>query len=275
MRIHGSLRILDLKSTTSYGFKLQMINSLMGSWGIRLIAALAVKFKQQRLPSDCVDHYLIDQSVKRRFDNTPNTKEAPKTNLQYVSKLTEKVVFNQVYDHMVSNAIFPALQSSYRQFHSTETALIKVMNDILLKMNSQHVTMLILLDLSAAFDTVDHRILLGRLSDEVGILGTALNWFTSYLSDRSQRVSVHGVPSRPFDLNCGVPQGSCLGTLLLIIYASKLFKIVEHYVSVKSKLQHAPPPRAYPGHLTPLPSRGGGNLIMRVFQGVGNLIAIL
>ena len=146
------------------------------------------------------------------------------------------------------------------------------MNDILLKMNSQHVTMLILLDLSAAFDTVDHRILLGRLSDEVGILGTALNWFTSYLSDRSQRVSVHGVPSRPFDLNCGVPQGSCLGTLLFIIYASKLFKIVEHYVSVKSKLQHAHPP---PGHLTPLPSRGGGNLIMTVFQGVGNLIAIL
>ena len=115
----------------------------------------------------------------------------PVSNLQYVSKLTEKVVFNQVYDHMASNAIFPALQSSYRQFHSTETAPIKVMNDILLKMNSKHVTMLILLDLSAAFDTVDHRILLERLSDEVGIRGTALNWFRSYLSDRRQRVSVH------------------------------------------------------------------------------------
>jgi len=154
----------------------------------------------------------------------------PVCNLQYVSKLTEKVIFNQVYDHMVSNAIFPVLQSSYRQFHSTETALIKVMNDILLKMNSQHITLLILLDLSAAFDTVDHQILLERLSDEVGIHGTALNWFRSYLSDRSQRVSVHGVLSRPFDLNCGVPQGSCLGPLLFIIYVSKLFKIVEDYL---------------------------------------------
>ena len=90
--------------------------------------------------------------------------------------------------------------------------------------------MLILLDLSAAFDTIDHQILLERLSDGVGIHWTALNWFRSCLSDRSQHVSVHGVLSRPFDLNCGVPQGSCLGPLLFIIYASKLFKIVEHYL---------------------------------------------
>ena len=101
---------------------------------------------------------------------------------------------------------------------------------ILLKMNSQHVTMLILLDLSAAFDTVDHQILLERLSHEVGIRGNALNWFRSYLSDRSQRVSVHGVLSCAFDLNCRVPQGSCLGPLQFIIYAPKLFKIVEHYL---------------------------------------------
>ena len=97
------------------------------------------------------------------------------------------------------------------------------MSDILLKMNSQHVTMLILLDLSAAFDTVDHQILLERPSDEAGIGGTVLNWFRSFLSDRSQRVSVHGVLSLPFDLNCGVPQGSFLGPLLFIICASKLF----------------------------------------------------
>ena len=154
----------------------------------------------------------------------------PVCNLQYISKLTEKVVFNQLYDHMVSNAIFPVLQSSYRKFHSTETALIKVMNDILLKMNSQHVNLLILLDLSAAFDTVDYQLLLERLSDEVGIRETALNWLRSYFSDRSQRVSVHWVLSRPFELNlnCGVHQG--LGPLLFIIYVSKLFKIVEHYI---------------------------------------------
>ena len=72
---------------------------------------------------------------------------------------------------MVSNVIFPTLQSSYRQFHSTETALIKLMNDILLKMNSQHVTILILLDLRAAFDTVDYQILLERLSARLTYVG--------------------------------------------------------------------------------------------------------
>ena len=100
---------------------------------------------------------LINPVLKKPGLNLLYKNYRPVSNLQYVSKLTEKVVFNQVYDYMVSNAIFPALQSSYRRFHSTETALIKVINDLLLKMNSQHVTMLILLDLSAAFDTVDHQ----------------------------------------------------------------------------------------------------------------------
>ena len=78
----------------------------------------------------------------------------PVSNLQYVSKLTERAVFNQVHDHMVANGVYPVFQSAFRQGHSTETALLRVMNDILLAMNSQHVTLLVLLDLSAAFDTV-------------------------------------------------------------------------------------------------------------------------
>ena len=97
-----------------------------------------------------------------------------------MSKLTERAVFNQMNDHMVMNALYPVLQSSYRKQHSTETALLKVMNDIILKMNSQHVTLLVMLDLSAAFDAVDHRILLDRLHDEIGICGNAFNWFKSY-----------------------------------------------------------------------------------------------
>ena len=87
----------------------------------------------------------------------------PVSNLQYISKLAVKAVFSQTHEHMVVNEICPDLQSSYRQHHSTETALLKVMNDVLLKMNSQHVTLMVLLDLSASFNTVDPNIFLERL----------------------------------------------------------------------------------------------------------------
>ena len=144
----------------------------------------------------------------------------PVSNLQYISKLTEKAVFIQTHGQMVTHNIYPELQSSYREHHSTETALLKVMNDVLLKMNSQHVTLLILLDLSAAFDTVDHSILFDRLTKIVGLQGKVHDWFRLYLSGRSQRVVIDGSMSKEFSLDCGVPQGSCLGPLLFVIYTS-------------------------------------------------------
>ena len=94
-------------------------------------------------------------------------------------------------------------------------------------MNKQHVTILVLLDVSAAFDTVDHNVLLSRLHSKFGISGTALEWFRSYLNGRSQRVMVQGNLSRSLNLDFGVPQGSCLGPLLFTIYASKLFDVIK------------------------------------------------
>jgi len=85
----------------------------------------------------------------------------------------------------------------------------------------------VILDLSAAFDTVDHKILLIRLITKFGIRGKVLNWFALYLSGRSQRIFFDGATSNSFDLRFGVPQGSCLGPLLFVLYASKLFKIIE------------------------------------------------
>ena len=153
----------------------------------------------------------------------------PVSNLQHISKLTEKAVFIQTHGQMV-RWIYPELQSSYRKHHSTETALLKVMNDVLLKMNSPHVTLLILLDLSAAFDTVDHSILLDRPTKVFGLQGKAHDWFRSYLSGRSQRAAIDGSMSMEFSLDCGVPQDSCLGPLLSAIYTSSLFKIIERHL---------------------------------------------
>ena len=149
----------------------------------------------------------------------------PVSNLQFLSKLTERAVFDQTYDRMMDVGLYPLFQSAYRKGHSTETALLKVQNDILMNMNRQHVTLLVLLDLSVAFDTVDHKILLHRLHSSLGITGTALKWFELYLSYRSQRVFSGGCLSDSIKLPYGVPQGSCLGPLLFTIYSSKSFDV--------------------------------------------------
>ena len=110
--------------------------------------------------------------------------------------------------------------------HSTESALLKVKNDIVLNMDAQKVTSLVLVDLSAAFDTVRHDILLDRLRWRLGVTDQAFNWFTSYHSDRTQRVAGNGGLSDTFPL----AQGSCLGPLLFTVYTSELFDIVDRHL---------------------------------------------
>ena len=102
------------------------------------------------------------------------------SNLQLTSKLTERAVAAQLQEHMQVNGLFPELQSAYRQYHSTETALLEVKNDLLMAMDKGQVTLLVLLDLSSAFDTVDHEILLDRLRSRAGLRGKVLSWFEIY-----------------------------------------------------------------------------------------------
>ena len=114
----------------------------------------------------------------------------PIRNLEFVSKLTERAVYEQTYEHLIALDLLPKLQSAHRKRYSTETTLLKVQNDILLNMDQQHVTLLVLLDLSAAFDTVDYSILPRRLETSFESTGIALDWFQSYLMNRSQRVAI-------------------------------------------------------------------------------------
>lgn len=105
-------------------------------------------------------------------------------------------------------------QSGFTTYHSTESALLKVFNDILMAVDAGKNAVLILLDLTAAFDTVDHNVLICRLEHLIGIRGTALQWFSSYLKDRSFSVELGKFSSSSAPITSGVPQGSILGLLL-------------------------------------------------------------
>ena len=107
--------------------------------------------------------------------------------------------------------------------------MLRVCNDILRSMDQRKITALVLLDLSAAFDTVDYQILLHQLQSRFGVTGVVLDWFTSYLTGRRQCVTINGTRSNPKLLKCGVPQGSVLGPLLFLVYVSPLGNVIRKH----------------------------------------------
>ena len=151
----------------------------------------------------------------------------PISNLPYISKVLERVVSKQLNSHLESQSLKENLQSAYRSNHSTETALLRVANDTLMAIDKQNCVALILLDLSAAFDTVDHITLLNRLQHRFGVTDSAHKWFASYLNDRTQSVVINGTSSAPKTLSCCVPQGSVLGPELFTQYNSPLADLIR------------------------------------------------
>ena len=125
----------------------------------------------------------------------------------------------------------PSHQSSFRKFHSTEIALLKAHNDILSNMDQQKITLLVLLHLSVGFHTIHHTVLLETLESDFGVVGNAQNWIASFLLGRKQHVVIDRVQSEGrHSLTSGVPQGSCLGPVLFLLYVSGIFKIASKYL---------------------------------------------
>jgi hypothetical protein len=151
----------------------------------------------------------------------------PISNLNFLSKLLERIIHNRLVAHLSTFTSLSPFQSAYRKFHSVESALLRIQNDLLLAIDKRHITALILLDLSAAFDTIDHAILLTRLSSTFGICGPALDLLTSYITDRHQFISVDSDSSDSILLTTGVPQGSVLGPLLFTLYTTPLSYLLQ------------------------------------------------
>ena len=144
----------------------------------------------------------------------------PVSNLTFISKVIEKVISGRLNEHLINNSLFDPLQSAYRDKHSTETALIKVQNDILSALDAGSSAILLMLD---------HDILLSRLCNVYGITGDALDWFRSYLTGRIQRVVIEDSVSEDQELDFGVPQGSVLGPRIYCMYTKPVSDIIQRH----------------------------------------------
>jgi len=166
---------------------------------------------------------------KPTLDNEELSNYRPISNMSLISKITEPIVKSPLTCHLSSDNLLNPHQSAYCKHHCTETALLYIHDYLIHAIGSQHVSCLCLRDLSAAFDTIDHNMLLSRLSSWFGIHGTVSNWFKSYLSSRCFRVRCSGSLSSPHDSLYGVPQGSVLGPLLFILYTTPLSTLISSH----------------------------------------------
>jgi hypothetical protein len=159
--------------------------------------------------------------IYKSKDKESFTNYRPISLLSSLSKILEKIVHKRVYHFLQLHSIFFPSQYGFRPKHSTTNAVCEFISNTLNSLDNNQTTLGVFLDLSKAFDTIDHNILLHKLS-HYGIRGIALDWFKSYLSNRKQYVSYKGSSSRSHEITCGVPQGSVLGPLLFIIYTNDL-----------------------------------------------------
>ena len=156
-----------------------------------------------------------------------NSNFRPVSNLSFLSKVIESCMLLQLNQHSKKYGLQPDYQSAYREHHSCETAILQLSNDILWSMERQSITSLVAIDLSAAFDTVDHEILLDILKHKFGIEGKALQWFNNYLRPRSFKVITDGTYSQEQDLEVSVPQGSCAGANIFNLYCAPLEEVIH------------------------------------------------
>ena len=142
----------------------------------------------------------------------------PVYDLCFIAKILEKLVLTHVSSYLISHNLYYAYQSAYCPGHNTQTALLKVVDDLFLSLNKGNISVLALLDFSSAFDTIDHPILVHRLHTDFGFTDAVLQWFSSYLTDRAHYVSLSNHCSAFAPVHSVVPHGSLLGPMLFTMY---------------------------------------------------------
>ena len=165
----------------------------------------------------------------------------PVSNLPFWSKVVEKCMLKRLNEHCVLHNLFPSYQSAYWQNFSCETVLINLMTDILWAMENQCVMAMCAIDLTAAFNTVDHQVLINVLQHKYGVMDTALKWFDEYLRPCQCIVKIGNSTSDKLDLQFSVPQVSCVGANLFSIYSSTIKEVIPNDIYVNGCADdHAP-----------------------------------
>lgn len=203
-----------------------LVKQCMGTLASILTKIVNTSFKSGVFPRICKTAIVKPLIKKCDLDRNILKNYRPVSNCSFLDKFLEKCAYLQINDYLSQHCLYGKYQSAYRKSHSTETALLRIQNDVLLALDKRKDVILVMLDLSAAFDTIDHSILLNRLQKRFGFDDVVLAWVKSFLCGRFQKVMVGSVVSEARELKYGVPQGSVLGPVLFSLYVTPLEDII-------------------------------------------------
>lgn len=223
------LHRINIKPSPVDAFPSLLLKNCTGVFSDIICRLVNLCFEEGKFPSIYKTAQVTPLLKKPNLDKLTATNYRPISNLNSISKIIERLALQQIRKQIDDSKNFNPLQSAYRQRHSTETALLKTMADVYNDVDSNSSVVLVALDVSAAFDTIPHNILIKRLEKSFGFSGNVLLWLKSYLTDRSQFIRFNGENSPAVSVSQGVPQGSVLGPILFTAYISPVANLIKSF----------------------------------------------